>query len=94
MVLTIYAYHILTDQSFGWVNASYVYGLSLLKDHAKRAIGTMTPYEVFEKATQAEDSLEDVFEDGEESDRAVFVDDEEDPDGLVMAGQGDYHELA
>lgn len=35
---------------FGWTNASYVYGLSLLSLHAKRALGVQAPYEVYAKA--------------------------------------------
>jgi hypothetical protein len=37
---------------FGWVNASYVVGLSIINIHMKRALGTLTPYETFAKATQ------------------------------------------
>ncbi|KKY18422.1 putative neutral trehalase [Phaeomoniella chlamydospora] len=55
-------------EGFGWVNSSYVYGLSILKDHAKRAIGALTPYETFKKATAVnnddfEDALEDITSD-------------------------------
>ena len=35
---------------FGWTNASYVYGLSLLSLHAKRALGVQAPYELYAKA--------------------------------------------
>lgn len=34
-------------EGFGWVNASYLYGLTLLSSHAQRALGTLTPSEVF-----------------------------------------------
>lgn len=37
---------------FGWVNASYVYGLSIVPVHMKRALGTLTPWETFQKATE------------------------------------------
>jgi alpha,alpha-trehalase len=37
---------------FGWVNASYIYGLSLMNNHMKRALGAMTPYDTFVKATE------------------------------------------
>ena len=37
---------------FGWVNASYVYGLSFLPMHMKRALGTLTPWSTFWKATE------------------------------------------
>ena len=37
---------------FGWVNASYVVGLSIVNIHMRRALGTLTPYETFAKATQ------------------------------------------
>jgi len=37
---------------FGWVNASYVYGLSFIPMHMKRALGTLTPWDTFAKATE------------------------------------------
>lgn len=36
---------------FGWVNASFVYGLQFLNAHMRRALGACTPYETFSKAT-------------------------------------------
>lgn len=39
--------------SFGWVNASYVYGLQIVNAHMRRALGTMTPYPTFIKAVEA-----------------------------------------
>jgi hypothetical protein len=42
------------------VNASYVYGLQLVNAHMRRALGTLTPYDTFVKATQLSlDSDED-----------------------------------
>lgn len=35
---------------FGWTNASFIHGLSLLGLHAKRALGVCAPYEVYAKA--------------------------------------------
>ncbi|KAH8701906.1 alpha,alpha-trehalase TreB/Nth1 [Talaromyces proteolyticus] len=35
---------------FGWVNASFVYGLDILNAHQRRALGAVTPYETFSKA--------------------------------------------
>lgn len=43
-ILTICVY------SFGWVNASYVYGLQIVNAHMRRALGTLTPYDTFVKA--------------------------------------------
>ena len=43
----------LTIHSFGWVNASYVYGLQLVNAHMKRALGTLTEWEDYARATQA-----------------------------------------
>jgi len=40
-------------EGFGWVNASYVYGLQLVNAHMKRALGACTPYDTFIKATEA-----------------------------------------
>ncbi|KAI9813190.1 MAG: alpha,alpha-trehalase nth1 [Thelocarpon impressellum] len=41
-------------EGFGWVNASYVYGLEIIRAHMKRALGACTPYETFSKATDLE----------------------------------------
>lgn len=38
--------------SFGWVNASYIYGLQIVNAHMRRALGTLTPYETFVKAVE------------------------------------------
>ena len=38
--------------SFGWVNASYVYGLQIVNAHMRRALGTLTPHETFVKAVE------------------------------------------
>ncbi|KAL2071667.1 hypothetical protein VTL71DRAFT_12902 [Oculimacula yallundae] len=38
-------------EGFGWVNASYVYGLQLINAHARRALGTLTDYEIYHRAT-------------------------------------------
>ncbi|KAI9684491.1 MAG: alpha,alpha-trehalase nth1 [Trizodia sp. TS-e1964] len=40
-------------EGFGWVNASYVYGLQICNGHMKRALGACTPYSTFVKATNA-----------------------------------------
>ncbi|KAF2399422.1 neutral trehalase short isoform [Trichodelitschia bisporula] len=40
-------------EGFGWVNASYVYGLTLCNAHMKRALGALTPWDTYLKATQA-----------------------------------------
>jgi len=37
-------------EGFGWVNASYVYGLQLLSAHMRRALGALTDYDSYEKA--------------------------------------------
>jgi hypothetical protein len=33
------------DHSFGWVNASYVYGLQHIDAHCQRALGTLSTWE-------------------------------------------------
>ncbi|KAG9941525.1 trehalase-domain-containing protein, partial [Aureobasidium melanogenum] len=38
-------------EGFGWVNASYVYGVALLDAHMRRAVGALTPWETYQKAT-------------------------------------------
>lgn len=35
---------------FGWTNATYLYGLSLMSLHAKRALGVHAPYEAYAEA--------------------------------------------
>ncbi len=35
---------------FGWTNASYLYGISLMSLHAKRALGVHAPYEAYADA--------------------------------------------
>lgn len=42
----------LTWCSFGWVNASYILGLSIVNAHMRRALSTMTTWETFERATE------------------------------------------
>ena len=42
----------LTYCSFGWVNASYVYGLQITNAHMRRALGALIPYEKFMAATE------------------------------------------
>ena len=38
---------------FGWVNASYVYGLQIIDAHMKRALGAITDWDTFKKMTEA-----------------------------------------
>lgn len=42
---------------FGWVNASYVYGLEILNAHMRRSLGAITPYETYKKAVTAQEAL-------------------------------------
>ncbi|KAH0566499.1 alpha,alpha-trehalase nth1 [Trichoglossum hirsutum] len=44
-------------EGFGWVNASYVYGLQIVNAHMRRALGACTPYDTFIKATGADEFL-------------------------------------
>lgn len=44
----------LTSSRFGWVNASYVYGLQIVRAHARNALGTMTPWDAFVKAVETD----------------------------------------
>ncbi|EHA52473.1 alpha,alpha-trehalase nth1 [Pyricularia oryzae] len=39
-------------EGFGWVNASYIYGLQIINAHMRRALGTLTPYDTFIKALE------------------------------------------
>ena len=47
----------LTVLRFGWVNASYVFGLQIVNAHMKRALGACTPFEIFQKATELDQDL-------------------------------------
>ncbi|GAB7355628.1 hypothetical protein MBLNU459_g6350t1 [Dothideomycetes sp. NU459] len=38
-------------EGFGWVNASYVYGVAMLPSHMKRALGALTPWDTFARET-------------------------------------------
>ncbi|RKF79720.1 Neutral trehalase [Golovinomyces cichoracearum] len=38
-------------EGFGWVNASYIYGLTIINSHMQRALGTLTPWEQYARAT-------------------------------------------
>lgn len=40
------------ESRFGWVNASYVYGLQIVDGHMRRALGTLTPYPTFIRAVE------------------------------------------
>lgn len=44
-------------EGFGWVNASYVFGLQIVNAHMKRALGACTPFEIFQKATELDQDL-------------------------------------
>ncbi|KAI9780669.1 MAG: alpha,alpha-trehalase nth1 [Geoglossum umbratile] len=44
-------------EGFGWVNASYIYGLQIVNAHMKRALGACTPYDTFVKATRLQGFL-------------------------------------
>ena len=41
-------------EGFGWVNASYVYGLQIVNAHMKRALGAVTPWNTFKRMTDTE----------------------------------------
>ncbi|KAJ6017562.1 Neutral trehalase [Penicillium sp. IBT 35674x] len=43
-------------EGFGWVNASYVYGLEILNAHQRRSLGTITPYDTYKKAIDAQNA--------------------------------------
>ncbi|OAP58629.1 hypothetical protein AYL99_07719 [Fonsecaea erecta] len=73
-------------EGFGWVNASYVYGLSFIPMHMKRALGTLTPYETFARATEiklgaGEGTIEEGSDESrqESSDEAVVTSSHESP---------------
>ncbi|KAF2211705.1 glycoside hydrolase family 37 protein [Cercospora zeae-maydis SCOH1-5] len=53
-------------EGFGWVNASYVYGLQIVTAHMKRALGAVTDWDTFKKMTEAaEDPVDFLHKDKE-----------------------------
>jgi hypothetical protein len=49
--------HLTDDCRFGWVNASYMYGLQIVDAHCQRALGTLSTWEQLfrQRATLYED---------------------------------------
>ncbi|KAH8193830.1 hypothetical protein TruAng_012001 [Truncatella angustata] len=49
-------------EGFGWVNASYVYGLQFVTTEMRRALGALTPWETYDRAQQIREEkiLEDL----------------------------------
>ncbi|KAK0287378.1 alpha,alpha-trehalase nth1 [Friedmanniomyces endolithicus] len=45
-------------EGFGWVNASYVYGLQIVNAHMKRALGAVTTWDTFKKMTEGHGDAE------------------------------------
>lgn len=43
-------------EGFGWVNASYVYGLDFLNAHMRRSLGAITPWDTYSKAISDQDN--------------------------------------
>jgi len=43
-------------EGFGWVNASFVYGLQIVNAHMKRALGAVTTWDTFKKMTEGDGS--------------------------------------
>ncbi|KAK3686947.1 alpha,alpha-trehalase nth1 [Vermiconidia calcicola] len=60
-------------EGFGWVNASYVYGLQIVNAHMKRALGAVTTWDTFKKMTEAADAEEaaDVLKKANEHDKSA-----------------------
>ena len=56
---------------FGWVNASYVYGLRLLDKRMERALGALSDWETFKKAHAGDYMLEDPPKLSDEADKIV-----------------------
>lgn len=45
-------YQLTVSHSFGWVNASYVYGMTMTTTGMRRALGTITPYDTYKRMTE------------------------------------------
>ncbi|KAL3424415.1 neutral trehalase [Phlyctema vagabunda] len=44
-------------EGFGWVNASYVYGLQTINTRMRRALGTLTDWPSYHRATEASEAI-------------------------------------
>lgn len=44
-------FRVLTKSRFGWVNASYVYGLTIINGHMRRALGTLVDWDAYARST-------------------------------------------
>ena len=79
---------LIAHHSFGWVNASYVVGLSVVNVHMRRALGALTPYETFAKATHIQLDELNLVEKSEESSSGVgssgIVTPEESPSDVAV----------
>lgn len=47
------------SRRFGWVNASYVFGLEFLNAGMRRALGAITPWETYSRAMASQDTAVD-----------------------------------
>lgn len=60
---------------FGWVNASYVFGLTIVTGHMRRALGTLTPWDTFYNRAMLESEVyshgETALDDSTESGRGI-----------------------
>lgn len=45
MIFLAFLTHLTNDHRFGWVNASYVYGLQHVDAHCQRALGTLSTWD-------------------------------------------------
>ncbi len=52
---TVFVFVLTWYCSFGWTNASYIHGLSILSLHAKRALGVGATYESYTNAIKKRD---------------------------------------
>ncbi len=77
--------YMLTSNRFGWVNASYVYGLSFIPMHMKRALGTLTPYDTFAKATEIKLAVDEIIEEGSDESPPDSADEAD----LAVCSEGD-----
>ncbi|SMR41695.1 unnamed protein product [Zymoseptoria tritici ST99CH_1A5] len=45
-------------EGFGWVNASYIYGLQIMDTHMKRALGAVTTWDTFKRMTETQSGFD------------------------------------
>ncbi|KAI9048628.1 hypothetical protein LZ554_007460 [Drepanopeziza brunnea f. sp. 'monogermtubi'] len=68
-------------EGFGWVNASYIYGLQVVSAHQRRAISTLADWEMYDNAIKRGIEFK-VSEESADDDEENYDSSEDSPDGI------------